>query len=74
MDTPLPVLVVRTTCVACTELPADVMTQAGAGPTGLVLGLTLLQCGIRVRVVDKDSNRHPGQRGAGLQVSVQAQS
>ncbi|KAH9911762.1 monooxygenase [Fomitopsis serialis] len=44
-----------------------VVTQAGAGPTGLVLGLTLLQNGIQVRIVDKDPNRHPGQRGSGLQ-------
>ncbi|TFY56076.1 hypothetical protein EVJ58_g7861 [Rhodofomes roseus] len=40
---------------------------AGAGPTGLVLGLTLLQNGIQVRIIDKDANRHPGQRGSGLQ-------
>ncbi|KAH9913060.1 monooxygenase [Fomitopsis serialis] len=40
---------------------------AGAGPTGLVLGLTLLQNGVQVRIVDKDPKRHPGQRGSGLQ-------
>ncbi|KZT68269.1 hypothetical protein DAEQUDRAFT_728082 [Daedalea quercina L-15889] len=39
----------------------------GAGPTGLILGLTLLQHGIQVRIVEKDPNRQPGQRGAGLQ-------
>ncbi|KZT68267.1 monooxygenase [Daedalea quercina L-15889] len=54
--------------MATTPLPVLV---AGAGPTGLVLGLTLLQNGIRVRIVDKDPNRHPGQRGAGLQPRTQ---
>ncbi|KAH9843686.1 monooxygenase [Rhodofomes roseus] len=40
---------------------------AGAGPTGLILALTLLQNGIQVRIIDKDANRDPGQRGSGLQ-------
>ena len=47
-----------------------VVTQAGAGPTGLVLGLTLLQNGIQVRIIDRDPNRRPGHRGFGLQVSI----
>ncbi|KZT74558.1 hypothetical protein DAEQUDRAFT_720739 [Daedalea quercina L-15889] len=44
---------------------------AGAGPTGLLLGLTLLQNGVQVRIVDKDPNRHPGYRGSGLQPRTQ---
>ena len=47
-----------------------IIIQAGAGPTGLLLALTLLKNGVQVRVVDKDPNRHPGQRGSGIQVSI----
>ncbi|KZT65328.1 monooxygenase [Daedalea quercina L-15889] len=50
--------------MATTRLPVLVV---GAGPTGLVLGLTLLQNGIQVRIIDKDPIRHPGHRGSGLQ-------
>ncbi|KZT67147.1 monooxygenase [Daedalea quercina L-15889] len=50
--------------MASSPLPVLV---AGAGPTGLVLGLTLLQNGVQVRIIDKDPDRHPGQRGSGLQ-------
>jgi len=39
----------------------------GAGPTGLVLALTLLKNGVRVRIIEKDSKYHMGQRGAGIQ-------
>ncbi|KAF7798986.1 hypothetical protein EIP86_010215 [Pleurotus ostreatoroseus] len=40
---------------------------AGAGPTGLVLALTLAKNGIPVRIIEKDSQFHVGQRGSGLQ-------
>ncbi|CCM05220.1 uncharacterized protein FIBRA_07430 [Fibroporia radiculosa] len=40
---------------------------AGAGPAGLVLALVLLQNGVSVRIIDKEPNFRPGQRGAGLQ-------
>jgi len=40
---------------------------AGAGPTGLVLALTLLKNGVRVRIIQKDPQYHMGQRGAGIQ-------
>ena len=43
-------------------------SQAGAGPTGLFLALTLLKNGVQVRVVDGDPHRHPGHRGSGIQV------
>ncbi|KAF7977100.1 hypothetical protein HWV62_4691 [Athelia sp. TMB] len=39
----------------------------GAGPTGLVAALALLQNGISVRVVEKNVDAHVGQRGAGIQ-------
>lgn len=48
----------------------DDVIQAGAGPTGLFLALTLLKNGVQVRVVDRDPNRHPGQRGSGIQVGI----
>ncbi|KAL0953974.1 hypothetical protein HGRIS_005133 [Hohenbuehelia grisea] len=38
----------------------------GAGPTGLVLGLTLAQNGIAIRIVDKLPEFPPGSRGTGL--------
>lgn len=48
-----------------------VTTQAGAGPTGLILALTLAQNGIRVRIVEKDVTFHTGQRGPGIQPRTQ---
>lgn len=41
--------------------------QAGAGPSGLVLALTLAQNGVPVRIIDKDPAFHSGQRGSGIQ-------
>lgn len=38
----------------------------GAGPSGLVLALTLLKNGVPVRVVEKEINPRIGQRGAGI--------
>jgi len=46
------------------------MTQvliAGAGPTGIVLGIELLRRGIAVRVVDAASGPFEGSRGKGVQ-------
>ncbi|KZT07592.1 monooxygenase [Laetiporus sulphureus 93-53] len=40
---------------------------AGAGPTGLVLALTLAQNGIPFRIIEKDPEYHIGQRGAAIQ-------
>ncbi|EED83916.1 hypothetical monooxygenase [Postia placenta Mad-698-R] len=39
----------------------------GAGPSGLILALTLLMSGINVRIIDKDPEFHVGQRGVGIQ-------
>ncbi|KAK7030997.1 hypothetical protein VNI00_010229 [Paramarasmius palmivorus] len=38
----------------------------GAGPSGLVLALSLLQNGLSVRIIDKSPNHMIGQRGAGI--------
>ncbi|KDQ57089.1 hypothetical protein JAAARDRAFT_207431 [Jaapia argillacea MUCL 33604] len=38
----------------------------GAGPAGLVLALTLVQNGVPVRLIDKLTKFHSGQRGAGV--------
>ncbi|KAG1745460.1 FAD binding domain-containing protein [Suillus paluster] len=38
----------------------------GAGPAGLVAALTLVQNGVRVRIIDKDPNPRIGQRGPGI--------
>lgn len=42
--------------------------EVGAGPSGLILALTLLMSGINVRIIDKDPEFHVGQRGVGIQV------
>ncbi|CCL99757.1 uncharacterized protein FIBRA_01779 [Fibroporia radiculosa] len=39
----------------------------GAGPTGLILALTLAKNGVPVRIVEKDAAFHVGQRGVGVQ-------
>ena len=49
----------------CLTYPAF---QVEAGPSGLVLALALLQNGIPVRVVEKETNPRIGQRGAGIMV------
>ncbi|SJL13702.1 uncharacterized protein ARMOST_17150 [Armillaria ostoyae] len=42
----------------------------GAGPSGLSLALALLQNGVSVRVIDKASTYHIGQKGAGIQPRI----
>ena len=41
--------------------------QSGAGPSGLVLALTLAKNGVSVRIIEKDREFHQGHRGAGSQ-------
>ena len=41
----------------------------GAGPSGLVAALTLLQNGVSVRIIEKESKQRIGQRGSTIQVS-----
>ncbi|KAF9002957.1 FAD binding domain-containing protein [Cyathus striatus] len=38
----------------------------GAGPAGLVLALSLLQNGVSVRIIDKETSHRAGERGAGI--------
>ncbi|KAF9071862.1 FAD binding domain-containing protein [Rhodocollybia butyracea] len=40
---------------------------AGAGPTGLILALTLLRNGVSVRIIDKQEKFQIGTRGCGMQ-------
>ncbi|KAI0090685.1 monooxygenase [Irpex rosettiformis] len=40
---------------------------AGAGPSGLILALTLTQNHVPVRILDKETSPRIGQRGAGIQ-------
>ncbi|KAI0919086.1 hypothetical protein AcW1_003446 [Taiwanofungus camphoratus] len=44
---------------------------AGAGPSGLVLALTLLKNGISVRIIEKKQTFHVGSRGAGITARAQ---
>lgn len=61
-----PILIVR--LISSDPQIADVIySQAGAGPTGLVLALTLAKNGVPVRIVEKDTQYHVGQRGPGIQ-------
>ncbi|KAF7798988.1 hypothetical protein EIP86_010217 [Pleurotus ostreatoroseus] len=39
---------------------------AGAGPTGLALAIALTKNGVPVRIIEKNSQHHIGQRGSGL--------
>ncbi|KAJ6553491.1 hypothetical protein DFH09DRAFT_1248600 [Mycena vulgaris] len=40
---------------------------AGAGPSGLILALVLLQTGVSVRIIDKEPHHKIGSRGSGVQ-------
>ncbi|EKM55697.1 uncharacterized protein PHACADRAFT_93624, partial [Phanerochaete carnosa HHB-10118-sp] len=40
----------------------------GAGPSGLVLALSLLKNGVSVRIIEKDAEHHRGERGPGIMV------
>ncbi|KAJ7120993.1 FAD binding domain-containing protein [Mycena epipterygia] len=40
---------------------------AGAGPSGLILALVLLQNGVSVRIIDKEMKHRIGSRGSGIQ-------
>ncbi|KAJ7093880.1 FAD binding domain-containing protein [Mycena belliarum] len=40
---------------------------AGAGPSGLILALVLLQNGVSVRIIEKESKHRIGSRGSGVQ-------
>jgi 2-polyprenyl-6-methoxyphenol hydroxylase-like FAD-dependent oxidoreductase len=45
-------------------------TKVGAGPAGLVLALSLLQNGVKVRIIEKTADLYIGQRGAAIMVRV----
>ncbi|KAJ7211758.1 FAD binding domain-containing protein [Mycena pura] len=40
---------------------------AGAGPSGLILAIVLLQNGVSVRIIDKEAKHRKGSRGTGIQ-------
>ncbi|KAI0338365.1 hypothetical protein BDW22DRAFT_1432608 [Trametopsis cervina] len=48
-----------------------VVLIAGAGPSGLVLALTLAQNGVPVRIIEKEKSFHIGQRAPGIQPRTQ---
>lgn len=43
-----------------------IIQQVGAGPSGLAASLSLVKSGVSVRIIEKDSAHHVGQRGAGV--------
>ena len=45
------------------------LAQVGAGPTGLLAALSLVQNGAKIRVIEKSDRFVVGQRGAGIAVS-----
>ena len=42
--------------------------QVGAGPSGLLLALSLLKNGVPVRIIEKEEDNNVGDRGAGIMV------
>ncbi|PPQ68054.1 hypothetical protein CVT26_007338 [Gymnopilus dilepis] len=47
-------------------MATDPVIISGAGPSGLILGLTLAKNGIPVRIVDKEPGPRAGEKGAGI--------
>ncbi|GJE86853.1 ubiquinone biosynthesis hydroxylase [Phanerochaete sordida] len=47
-------------------MPSPQILIVGAGPSGLVLALTLLKNGVPVRLIEKDAQFHRGERGPGI--------
>ncbi|KAF7342093.1 FAD-binding-3 domain-containing protein [Mycena venus] len=45
----------------------ELLGQAGAGPSGLILALILLKNGVSVRIIDKEIKHRIGSRGSGIQ-------
>ena len=71
-DESTPVLIVSTSSdVPIGRLSSSPLPQIGAGPAGLVAALTLLENGIRPRIIDKARTFHRSSRGVGLQVRAQ---
>ncbi|KAK0497238.1 FAD binding domain-containing protein [Armillaria luteobubalina] len=51
----------------CHSMPVDPQVLVvGAGPSGLVLALSLIQNGLSVRIIDRNPEIRTGQRGAGI--------
>ncbi|KAJ7093879.1 FAD binding domain-containing protein [Mycena belliarum] len=48
-------------------MPPPSVLIAGAGPSGLILALVLLQNGVPVRIIDKEPKHRIGARGTGVQ-------
>lgn len=49
--------------------PALIHSQVGAGPSGLIMALSLIQSGVQVRIIDKNQSFRLGSRGFGVQVA-----
>ncbi|KAJ7481766.1 FAD binding domain-containing protein [Mycena latifolia] len=48
-------------------MPSPSVLIAGAGPSGLILALVLLQNGVPVRIIEKEPKHRIGSRGTGVQ-------
>ncbi|KAF8178220.1 FAD binding domain-containing protein [Mycena galopus ATCC 62051] len=51
--------------------PSRAVLIAGAGPSGLILALILLQNGVSVRIIDKEVKHRIGSRGTGIKPRTQ---
>lgn len=56
--------------ISSAEISLTAIYQAGSGPAGLYLALSLLMTGVKVRVIEKDKAFHTGSRGVGLHVCL----
>lgn len=66
---PLPVLVVRNLHRSINVISKFInIMQVGAGPSGLVLALSLLKANVPFRIIEKSTTHHKGTRGAGMMV------
>ncbi|KAF8959501.1 FAD binding domain-containing protein [Flammula alnicola] len=58
------------TAITSSESKSPTILIVGAGPSGLILALSLLRNGVPVRVIEKTKRHRIGQRGAGLTLMV----
>ena len=67
MAQPQVLVVSPATFLTSPSLP-KICGEVGAGPSGLLLALSLLKNGVPVRIIEKEEDNNVGDRGAGIMV------